>query len=199
MEGSRHEKMYLILTSYIIGFVTAFIAFGVTKTEPLTQVIVVQNEKSQTSVMPEAPVKEPTSLIFSDEGLFAITQGYKRLLSVNKSSLGASVLTTTSNSGFYTNVYEAQVSPNGEFIYYCEQLDASDDSCYPYIYRVGDDTLYPLVHDGEKYVSPIADHAVAWTSDNLLTINGYLSENEASPWELMQSEVVTTDDLLQVQ
>ena len=29
LEGHRHEKVVLIITSYVIGFTTAFIAFGI--------------------------------------------------------------------------------------------------------------------------------------------------------------------------
>ena len=32
LEGSRHEKVIIVLASYVIGFLTAYIAFGINST-----------------------------------------------------------------------------------------------------------------------------------------------------------------------
>lgn len=199
MEGSRHERTYIVATAYAIGFVTAFIAFGiVSPTVPMAQVIVIKGVDATLASVDE--VKDESMMpSITQEGLFAIKDGFNRLLSVNKNSLSASAISSSEGAGFYSNVYETVVSPNGLFMYYCEQLEASDETCTPYIYSIGDDTLYPLVLGDEQYLSPIEEQSVAWTNDNLLTINGLVSADALSPWTLQAPEALDPADLPQVQ
>lgn len=191
MEGTRHEKVALIIASYLIGFTTAFIAFGVNKLAN-TEVIV-QDNPAQT--LNTATVNTPelensiTSVGFGEDGLFAVTAGYERLLSADKKTLSANVSDSVKNTpGFYYNIVDAEASRNGQFVYFCEQVSEDSESCNPYVYSLADDSLYAVKVDGEAYASTIADHKSAWLENNSLKLNDMVSVDGTTPWVFVTTE-----------
>lgn len=191
MEGTRHEKVFLILIAYVIGFTTAFIAFGINvfpasvsvhkNIDPMLQAsvnVLEQDSESQN----EATI---TEIGYDDEGLYAIYQGEKIILTAKKDVLGASAIATEEIPGFYHYVLEAVLSPNGQFVYFCEQLSEEAVTCDPYVFALSDGILHKVTVDGEVYRSSNQDHTISWLDDNRLVLNNMVSNAAITPWSLM--------------
>ncbi len=104
MEGSRNEKIVIVLSAYVIGFTTAFIAFGINNSYTPS---VPEEDFSRSYVQPLSVKVAPqviSSIEENDEGFFAVIGGYKRMLSAKRSTLGANVIASNATSGFYTAV-----------------------------------------------------------------------------------------------
>jgi hypothetical protein len=187
MEGTRHEKIVLVLVSYVIGFITAFIAFGM-KGEA-TAVVVSTNNTSTELVQNATPQNEQdlriTDVGFGSDGLFVMTDMYERIVSADKNALSANVISTSEDiPGFYYSIIDAEASRDGKFAYFCEQRVADAESCYPYVYSIDDDTVHAVSVDGQVYTSPIASHESSWSEDGSLILNSLASSDSQYPWIL---------------
>lgn len=212
MEGTRHEKTIIIITSYVIGFTTAFIAFGINKIsnpEMINDNVIEPARLTSMQQHEEASNTDGiTNVGFGKDGLFAITPTYERLLSADKNSFSATVANSIQNTpGFYYAIVDAEVSRNGKFVYFCEQNDETAKYCLPYVYSLSDDSLHVVKRGGGTYKSPVDGHTSSWSEDNSLVLNGMVSEDNQTPWifpapqeeneDIANSE--STSDLPQVQ
>jgi hypothetical protein len=188
MEGTRHEKVGLIIASYVIGFVTAFIAFGQAKMTAPEPIVVIQREVERTTSVAEA--SQPTTVGFNEDGLYAITPQGERIISANRNVLSASAV--ESLPGYFYNIIDAEPSRDGSFVYFCEQLTEESESCDSYVYSVAADTLYRVTVDGEAYSPAIAGHNSMWGTQNELSINGALTMDLSHPWLLESAPEVVS-------
>lgn len=183
MEGTRHEKIALAVVSYIIGFTTAFIAFGVNK---------IDESSVESAVVFKNPVIEKVTqepnvingVALKEDGLFAKTALFERMLSAKQTGQSASLIAASGTSGFYFNILDAQVSLNGKFVYFCEQLTEEAESCDPYVYDLASDSLHRVKVNGEKVTLPLTPHSTIWTSENLIDLSTAISSDAQSPWNL---------------
>lgn len=181
MEGTRHEKIIIAVAAYVIGFSTAFIAFGVNQVnrsqEPYdtNAYVLPANEEPQIHHM-------KTAVSLAEEGLFAITQERKRILSANSNVLEASAIAALGNSGFHYAIIDAEVSPNGQFVYFCEQLIPEAQTCDAYIYGVEADALFEVSLEGERFQPMVIEHESVWNEGNLLFTDGAVSVSSEVPW-----------------
>jgi hypothetical protein len=182
MEGTRHEKAFLVITAYVIGFTTAFIAFAIPNMQSYDAVDALTFAPTVKSVSVSTPT---LSVGKGEEGLYAITPTYQRLLSVDRSTLGANLIDSAPSSGYYYAIIDAEASRNGQFVYYCEQIDESDTTCDPYVYELATDSLHPVTVDGAQVKPVIADHTAAWTDTSELMIDDHISADPAQPWVLV--------------
>ena len=212
MEGTKHEKAVIVLLAYIVGFTAGFIAFGVSKTNVPEEVIeVVANDtETLTQIAPTKPV-EQTELPISDsekiEGeltddysnptgsgkgtqayyknnrLFVSVEGKVNLLSVAKSKLTADVSSIFSNQGSHVAIPKYEVSPNGKYVYFCEQqTDVTE--CLSFVYDVANQIIQYVVADGKKVlISTEEAKKVTWKG-NTLAIGVRSSEAAELPWKL---------------
>lgn len=181
MEGTRHERIALVLAAYVIGFVTAFIAFGLTGDtlyEVPDQTLTVSAAQNKDTVQPK------TGVAVGEDGLFVIVDNGERMISASRTTLGASLIGTGEIPGFYTSIIDAEASRNGRFVYFCEQLLDENTTCDPYVYSLDEDALHPIKLDGQNYKSPIDGHTSAWSEESTLTLNGAISVDPSKPWLL---------------
>lgn len=183
MEGTRHEKVALVAIAYLIGFITAFIAFGVNKIHTGSETLVIRHDTSNAEIQTEAH-NAITSVGLDEEGLFAVTSQRERLLSADRDILNASVISSTGEPGFYYSIIDAEASRNGQFAYFCEQLLEEAAECDPYVYELATDMLHPVRMDGELFKPNSNEHTSLWTEDSLLMLNGAVSSDPAQPWNL---------------
>lgn len=186
MEGTRHEKIFIVIASYVIGFTTAFIAFGLSQLNESHS-----NKVSYTppTVSKQVSVLSPVTLGFSEVGLYVLNSGYQQLLTAKRSSLSANALASEEVPGFYYEIMSAESSPDGKYVYYCEQLSAEAEYCDSYVYSIAEDSLYPITVTGEIYKSPVATHASYWSENGFLSVDGFVSAESENPWSLLKSEV----------
>lgn len=184
MENSRHDRAIIMVSTYIIGFVSAYIAFGV---EQLEQYIEVPAPVAQTI---SAPVTErvevtakPSSLVIDHRGLVLVTDEEEILLATRKSyAQTANVIAGTREATH--KLIEAELSRDGMYAYFCEQVDESDEVCSAYVYSVKKDIMYPLQIDREIYTPNIDEHFSAWSAGGYLMVDGYSSVSSNTPWLL---------------
>lgn len=180
MNNSRHERAIVVLASYVIGFTTAYIAFGVGQPYAKAPSVSYVNNVAQYEIR-----EAPEASIFIDElGLGVITEDRVRLLSARRDAMAANVISATPQPGVAVALTEAELSRDGKFVYFCEQLTEESDQCDPYVYSLEADVLYPVEVYGERYYPNNATHVSAWSPAGYLTVDDYISATIAEPWKL---------------
>jgi hypothetical protein len=194
MEGTRNEKIVIVLSAYIIGFSTAFIAFGVNSQYQQVQT---QSEfqRAYVQVVAQEDKTQSIARIEKDgEGLFIVTEaGYKRLLSAKQSDQGASLIASIATPGFHAETISESLSFDNAYIYFCEQQTPDAKNCMPYVYSLEDDALHPVKVNGEVYNPSVAVHTAQWTEGGSLIIDGMESGNSNRPWEFTKVETVASE------
>lgn len=185
MEGTRNEKVALVTVAYVIGFITAFIAFGISIPGKSTEVKINTTPHVASSV--EQYFEEPTvseklyaatSVAEDDEGLYTLVDDQKRLLSIK------AVNGEIDQPGFHYEITNAIISENGAYVFFCEELSPDAETCTPYVYETITETLHRVVLDGELFVSNVDTHTAVWNG-NTLTVDGQSPAGEIGmPWEL---------------
>lgn len=186
MSGTRHEKIAIAVVSYVIGFTTAFIAFGVNKIDSNSKEGMYVEQATHKGELNAVEKTVITDVNQNDEGLFAVTSWYERLLAANRQS--ANVIAGAVAPGFYYNVVGAQASKNGQYIYYCEQLSKEAATCDPYVYELESDVLYPVKKNGVLVRPDVSKHVSSWTNEDRLLLNGSISLDASSPWNLREGQ-----------
>jgi len=190
MEGTRHEKVVLIIAAYLIGFTTAFIAFGVAKMNAGQPVFVV-SEKFTQPLQTEAKVnKLSASVALNEEGLYVVTEEKERIIAANRKALEDEASLGAAVPGYYYNVIDAETSRDGRFAYYCEQLTEDAANCDPYVYSILTDKIHRVKLDGQTFYPIIENHESMWTGNSTLMVNDAVSADEDMPWQLSSVEEV---------
>jgi|GEM_PF-866035 len=169
IEGTRHERAALVTTAYVIGFITAFIGFGVSylsvdtgvpvATQPASVVMTTETE-STSSATPTVSLEQTA------DGLFLNTDEGVTLLA---SFTSGDVATT---DGEYVALAATDVSPNGSYAYFCEVPSVSSDNCAPYVYNVMTERVYPVTINGNRVAFSAEPHTVIWAETGPLSIAG---------------------------
>lgn len=189
MEGSRNEKIVIVLSAYVIGFTTAFIAFGINNSYTPS---VPEEDFSRSYVQPLSVKVAPqviSSIEENDEGFFAVIGGYKRMLSAKRSTLGANVIASNATSGFYTAIIANTLSKDAQFVYFCEQQKTDAKDCAAYVYSLADDSLHRVKVNGKSYDPIIEGHTALWNDDTTLVLNGITSTEAIKPWNFTMEVV----------
>ncbi len=189
MENSRHERAMVVMTSYVIGFTSAFIAFGINHVTQTDMIVVdtssVTGSSEVVSMQPRKGESYSASIRIEPAGLVVVSEAGKRLLSARKNSpYVASAISADPQPGFAVKIIEAELSRDSRFVYFCEQLEDEAQSCVAYVYSIADDVLHPLKVRGSEYGPQILTHTSAWSQDGNLMVDGFLSTSPETPWEL---------------
>lgn len=170
MEGNRHERVALLITAYIIGFITAFIAYGLSSTTDL-EVVKVVNVPQTFEAKQSANVHNATGSnmqVYKDEQGLHVTS-----LSNDKILLSAAVDMSVDSEligvdGIHYDIPFSSISPSKTKIYFCEQPTADSETCKPFLYDVEEDIVYPVLDNAERIEFVIAEHSAKWNIDNQL-------------------------------
>ncbi len=192
MEGTRHEKAVLVIASYAIGFVTAFILYS-NVTSNTEEVFINIGDNSAAAVITATPVAaEPVvtapggvTLTYVDGLLQVTVDNSVHTLSFNPE---VSKLTTdldTEAQGFHYGEMPYGLSLDNKFVFFCERHDAEASSCEGYVYDIEADSIYPVVKDGRVVtISEKSAVEAIWTVDGL-SVGVAKSANPAAPWVLI--------------
>jgi hypothetical protein len=154
MDGSRHERVALIGATYVIGFVTAFIAFGVTQLEDAVEFVYIPTTTQSAALIAATPSASAASIELMNDGLY-----YKAGTS---EILIASITDGSGEDGIAAAIVQYELSPDGAWVYFCEQPSADSDSCKPFVYSVQNDVVVPLTQAGERIALPNKESALVW-------------------------------------
>ncbi len=165
MEGTRNERVIMVLAAYAIGFTTAFIAFGVTQIEDSIQFVYVPST-SQTANAISAAQAEPHAsdgaLVLNEVGLLYSDGETEVLLSTNTVQNG--------EDGFHAAMIDYTLSPNAKFVYFCEQPLPTSDSCKPFVYDVARELVFPALSNGLRIALPLVAQDLMWTETGLSAV-----------------------------
>lgn len=209
MEGTKHEKVVILVLAYVVGFTSGFIAFGVATPdlETVTPVAVVESITSEVpmeEVATDLPVIEEQAVTLSDDNakdyiepmypqgthvyyqngrLFVSIDGNVNLLSIEKNRMAANVTDLFSSQGSHVAVPHYAISDDNKFVYYCEQ-QSSQDTCVSFVYDIANQTVQYVVENGQKLVLAASDAKKAvWSNATLLVGNG-ASISPETPWKV---------------
>ena len=199
MDGTKHEKVVLVVLAYIIGFTAGFICFSITASGGAPSVAVATenhtapNERHQadSSVQPGQDLSAPEAEVISgmatatyENGkLKAFVDTKEYLLSFNTSVVDITGPDDFKNQGSHADIPAFVVAPEGRFIYYCEQQSA-DDTCNNLLYDVAENAIRKVTVAGEASVSSAHDAKSAIWSNGALVIGNYISQTPTEPWIL---------------
>jgi len=177
MEGTRNERVIILITSYIIGFLTAYIAFGVINLEEEIRFVYVPTQQTAAVAASDTPdvrvyVNE-TGLIF-DNG-----QEQQVVSALSIPTEGAALA-----EGDTVVIVNYSLSKDSQYVYFCEQPSLSAQSCIPYVYSVAENTLHPVTVEGERVAFDSATHDATWNTQGRLIADNYASVDSSTPWEL---------------
>lgn len=195
MEGTRHERAAIVIASYIIGFITAFMFAANTGnlladpfiSAPMTNTASVAAVRE---IPPEAPavVRTPvTQGAVSYEGGQLVYSGAdgEHLLSFNPqtSELRADIETLT--QGYHYDELSYAVSADQKFVFFCEKKAVADETCTGYVYDADADRIYQMTMEGAAVTFPhVAAQRAVWTAVGLKVGSSY-SVNASAPWAMM--------------
>lgn len=202
IEGTPHEKALIVISSYIIGFVSAYIAFTyafpVNGPQPVMTYVPVPSQaaaviESQEQVaapaQPEALVTDAViDVVYENQGLYLYGVADEPVL-LSKS---AEVLDVTydedmslwEKQGLHSTVPAYRYLPEQGLVYYCESYE-NPDECVPYIYDIAEQTLRVVQAQGTPVV---LDAATAPAADvngaGRLQFGEYTAINATTPWRV---------------
>ncbi len=199
IEGTPNERALLVVFAYVVGFVSAFIAFGLsqdnlkqtnvtfsTYTQPASVVTAV--EESQTTE-PSLTETDQVVLVYENDGLYLHTDAeFPTLLSKAAAAVGYTYDNDASLSdkqGFHTAVpYFEHIAPLGH-VFYCEQYSTTG-TCTPFLYDISEQELYVFTYDGEPLELDSREvQQLVVTSAGSYVLGNYRSASVDTAWELV--------------
>jgi len=169
MEGTRNERVAILLTSYLIGFITAYIAFGVIQFENSLEFTQVETQHTA-SVIQARQQSVPLENVFlavDKEGLVLIKNNTRTLLSLNVGNN----LNNSFQDGEHVAISEYALSDDKKHVYFCELPSVTSESCRPYIYSIVDQVVYPVEINGERVAFEAEGQEISWSIDGTLLVN----------------------------
>lgn len=168
----NHESALLVVLSYIIGFITAFIMFNLVDGKNYNEVREVDhNQDSDTPVVEEAGIVE---VMKTAEGLFVKKDGNERIISAFDEE--------ADEVGFHLDISLASVSNDGQFVHYCSSTASSVGNCQHFVYSVAEDKIYMVKNDDAGLETSSAEAStVSWSEGSTLSYSGKLASS-ASKW-----------------
>lgn len=212
MEGTKHEKAILVLLAYIIGFTSAFIAFGIAKSISVDADDTVAYEivsdsmgdtddmmVPETDVQPTAEAPLPSapeegaadsSVLLTGKGTEVYYENGKLYASTN----GDMHLLSVAKNKLTSAVAEA-FSSQGSHIaipkfsvstdgsfVYFCEQQQETDSCVNFVYDVTGDVIQYVSAEGKKVVTSAAIAETANWTPAGLTFGTYRSQSTEKPW-----------------
>ena len=210
IEGTKHEKVVIIVLSYVIGFTAGFICFGVAAAihhERATDVAVVapialptndgfaEAVKQAPTALPATTTANGTAVTDQIRGLAVTYEDGKLqakvgenmyLLSMRSSGLDSAVQSAFKNQGIHTDIPAYITSPDNKYVYFCEQ-QAAADSCNSFIFDVEKNVIEYVTVDGKKLSTTGAVAKSATWTEKGLSIDGKVSAEVTAPAVLLTS------------
>lgn len=198
MIGSRHEKAAIVVASYVIGFVTAFILYGEFTASSTVMTVSMANENPAALAVAADNIKnikaeksdssESNLVSYKDGALLVTLNGIENVLSFNPEISNLKADLEEMNQGFHYGNISYTESSDSRFVYFCERHDPTGSDCTAYVYDVDSDRIYPVTLDGEQVtLSENESSSVIWTMLGL-KVGMNFSANPSAPWVLIAGE-----------
>lgn len=211
LEGTKHEKAVLVVLAYIIGLTSGFIGFGINdyyqgNTEHKimisegemmeysnsdlnaeTETVLGMSDMASYNLPTENPPETTAggSVVYEDGQLTAVTENGEVVLSVHVDQLGDAIPDILAAQGHHIEPPVYLVSPEGRYVYFCEQHLGSDD-CTNFLFDTESVSIQYVQVNSQAYVSPVSQAASAYWAVDGLHIGEFISESLQSPWKLVE-------------
>jgi len=166
MEGSRNERVAILLASYVIGFITAYIAFGVIQLETEIKFVEIPAQQHAAAVVESTVQSADVQVMMSDTGLILTIDGEETLLSLTSHDATADTFV----DGIHADVPQFSLSPDLTQVYYCESPSIEAESCRPYVYSITDEIVYPVLVAGKRVAFDSTKNNIQWAEDSTMLI-----------------------------
>ncbi len=178
----RHEQVAILVLAYIIGFTTAYIAFGISfdpaeGSVTIAEPVPISLYKTTTDNV-EANNNTVAGVLFTDSGMFSTLGGEEAVVS------GKLTDEIEPGPGFHSAIPFYEVSPDGRFIYYCEQQMNNDAECSDYIYDVANNVIRPIKISGSAVTTSISKQEFVWLPDGTAQYAQFTAIGTETPWKL---------------
>ena len=174
MEGNRHERVALLITAYIIGFITAFIAYGLTGTNVPTPTVVNTTPNNTSQPLSATQGAATVNAVTPQVDLYADEAGLHVSARSNDDVLLSAAIDVSKDNeyvgidGAHFSIPFASVSPDRSHVYFCEQPTPESTTCKPFIYNINEEIVYPVMDEASRISFEIASHDVTWSNDGRL-------------------------------
>jgi hypothetical protein len=175
-EQIRHEKAALIALAYMVGFITAYIAFSFSSS-PAERAHVAKPTPTNIGIQ-QASASGAVSAVSNEDGLFVIHDGAERIVSARTDM-------EEYEPGYHRRIATTEISAAGDFVHYCALMSSSDDICSHFVYSVDADIVYRVRSADQPLDTSVAEAETAsWSSDNVLTVGALSTLDATEPWRL---------------
>lgn len=190
----KHQQAFLVILSYVIGFNTAFIAFGIAdidatrsyqeiESTELAATAPVGNTTETTNVSPSPSAQGAAvgmALKETELGLLLVSDVGERIISQRVEANASGM------PGAHVAVHGVMISPDERFVHFCEQAVEVPTECNHYVYIVASHTVARVTADATPIRSDVATFATTWSDDGRLQINEYQSITVDQPWKMVK-------------
>jgi hypothetical protein len=204
IEGTPHEKATIVICAYIIGFVTAYIAFAefspnsyetvsylpvpVENAANVTEATTQSSNASPGTSTPTNASTESFSVVYENQGLYVRgVSEYPLLLSKQIDAVNRVYkedMALREKQGLHSSLPTYDYSPTQGYVAFCESYEAQQ-VCTPYVFDVNDKTLYPVEYNQEQVSVSVTDTLnLDIDEDGVLTIGNYQSITNNQVWNV---------------
>lgn len=196
IEGTRNERIFVVIASYVIGFTTAYICFGAidqsyqNAVPQITYATTEQASPAAYTMADLASVAAGQAAAVYNSGMLEVTaaDGTPRTVSVAADTLDeASLQALGGGPGVHTELMHYALSDDRAYLYFCEQHERAG-SCEAYVYDLNENVIRYVTIDGAPAVFNQDVAASAAWRDGILTVGSFRSTTTAEPWKLTAGE-----------
>lgn len=206
LEGTKHEKIVLVVLAYIIGLTSGFIGFGINNyfhdrfhnnimddndmMEYRNSPVLGAGDKAGYIPPSGQPPKEDggeESILYKNGQLTVLTEEGPMVLSVHIDQLGQSIPESLSVQGHHIEPPVYIASPEGKYVYFCEQHLGADD-CTNLLFDSEAFSIQYVQVEDKKFSIPASQAASAYWAVDGLHIGEYTSESAEIPWKLIKKQ-----------
>lgn len=172
MNGMQnHQQALIVVLSYVIGFITAFIMFGLVNDGKDIKEVSLNR-------LPEDMISDDeVTLEYLEDGLFLTTKGEQQIISAQTDAEMA-------EPGFHVKIITSSMSPNDKYVLYCAQMDTAAEACHYFVYSIDEHKTYMVKHRDDRALLADNDQVqeLSWTDNSELKMLDFTA-NAESRWE----------------
>jgi hypothetical protein len=183
IEGTRNEKVMILLASYVIGFTTAYIAYGI-NLAGMQDALPVNYTASMTASVAQAEPVVVANFEITADGLEVTVDGEPFLVSAHVSTVPEEMIADFGYQGIHERVEGMSLSSSGSYLYFCEYPPEAV-GCAPFVYDTVSKIIYPVTV--YNYSDPVFESQLAFDGD-FLKSDELISLSPDEPWLLIQHE-----------